>query len=168
MRINHLRDRKISSLLDGEVSQAEREDILGHIDQCQRCREKLLRWEHIEQYLRHNKREIAPPSFFEQKILAHVHREVTTAAASTVAPSTAMGSTMRPYLFGLKFRFATAGLVALGIFLGTLMGAKLTALLVSEKEEIDIIAVLSSQDASSPSITELGLDFINGNGGETS
>lgn len=163
MRIKHLRDRKISSLLDGEVSQAEREDILGHIDQCQRCREKLLRWEHIEQYLRHEERKIAPPSFFEQKVLAHVHREVTTAAAGTVA-----GSNMWPYLFGLKFRFATAMLVALGIFLGTLMGTKLTALLVNEKEDIDIIAVLSSQDASSPSITELGLDFINGNGGESS
>lgn len=163
MRIKHLRDRKISRLLDGEVSPAEREDILGHIDQCQRCREKLLEWEHIEQYLRHNEREIAPPSFLEQKILARVRREGANAAVRN-----ASGGTMRPYLFGLKFRFATAGIVALGIFLGTLMGAKLTTLMVSEKEDIDIIAVLSSQDAASPSITELGLDFINGNGGESS
>ncbi len=163
MRRKHVTDRKISSLLDGEVSQAEREDILGHIDQCQRCREKLLRWEHIEQYLRHEDRAIAPTSFFEQKILAHVHREVTTAAAGTAA-----GSNMWPYLFGLKFRLATAVLVAVGIFLGTLMGTRLTALLASEKEDIDIIAVLSSQEASSHSITELGLDFSNGNGGESS
>ena len=183
MRRKHVTDRKISSLLDGELSQAEHEAISRHIDQCQRCREKAVRWQRIDQYLMHHEREIAPPSFFEQKILAHVRREVTAAADNTVdntvAGSVAKGSNMRPYyLFGLNFRvegaapsalvFATAVLVAVGIFLGTLMGTKLTAFLASEKDDIDIMAVLSSQDTSSPSITELGLDFINGNGGESS
>jgi anti-sigma factor RsiW len=187
MRRKHVTDRKISSLLDGELSQAEREAISRHIDHCQRCREKAVRWQRIDQYLMHHEREIAPPSFFEQKILSHVHREVTAAADNTVdntmdntvAGSVAKGSNMRPYyLFGLNFCvegaapsalvFATAVLVAVGIFLGTLMGTKLTAFLASEKDDIDIMAVLSSQDTSSPSITELGLDFVNGNGGESS
>ena len=163
MRRKHITDRKISKMLDGELSQAEGEAILGHIEQCQGCREKLLCWEHTERYLRHEEREIAPPSFLEQKILACVHREASGPAAGAAA-----AGRVRHCLFSLKFRFATAGLVAAGIFLGTLMGAKLTTLLISEKEDIDIAAVLSSQDVSSPSITDLGIDFINGNGGESS
>jgi anti-sigma factor RsiW len=163
MRTQHVTDRKISRLLDGELSSAEHEAVCLHLDQCQVCREKVVHWQRIDQYLRHDERKIASPSFFEQKILAHVHREVATAAGYM-----ATGGNRRPYLYGLKFRFATAGLVALGIFLGTVMGTKLTAFLAREKEDIDIIAVLSSQDISSPSIIELGLDFINGNGGESS
>ncbi len=151
MRIKHVTDRKISALLDRELSPTESEAICGHIDQCQRCREKLLGWQRIEQYLRHHEREIAPPTFFEQKILAQVHREANTVA---------MRSNRQPWLLGLKSHFATAGLVALGIFLGTIMGAKLTAFLASERENVDLIAVLSAQDASFSSVTGVGLDFI--------
>ena len=113
MRAKHVTDRKISALLDRELSQAESEAVLGHIDQCPGCREKLLYWQHIEQFLghyeRHHEWDIAPPSFLEQKILARIHQEAADAAA--------MRSHRQPGLFGLKSRLVTAGLAALGIFL---------------------------------------------------
>ncbi|MEW5801150.1 MAG: hypothetical protein AB1847_03500 [bacterium] len=147
MRTKHIRDRKISALIDGELSIEESEALFGHITKCQRCKGKLLQWQRTEHYLKHGEREIVPPAFFEQKILSHVRQDAASGAKDAHQPS----------IFGLAFRFATAVLIALGIFLGTVMGAQLTAIWINEKEGVDLIAVLSSQDGASPAISEVGL-----------
>ncbi|MEW6378372.1 MAG: zf-HC2 domain-containing protein [bacterium] len=146
----HVRDQKISALIDGELSPEEREAIIRHIDQCQRCRGKLLKWQQVDHCLVHSERTISPPALLEHKILAHVQRQESSSAADSA-----------PFCkHGLNLRFAAACLVALGIFLGTLMGTKLTACLVREQEGIDLMAVLSPQEIYSPSLAEMNLESI--------
>lgn len=147
----HVRDQKISALIDGELPPKEREAIFRHIDQCQRCRGKLLHWQQVDLCLMHSERPVSPPALLERKILAHVQRRQEASRAAQSAPARTRG---------FHLRFAAACLVALGIFLGMLMGTKLTGFLVREQEGIDLMAVLSPQEIYSPSLAEMNFDNI--------
>ena len=151
MKEKHVGDHKISVWLDGELSPQESEAVSQHLGQCRECQSRLLDWQRIDHYLRSTGKEISTPPFLEQKILAHVKRKSAVTADRS-------RSWLSP--LGLRFRIATVGLAGLGIMLGIFMGVHLTPLLTKEREQIDIIAVLSSQDTHSPSITTIALDFI--------
>ncbi|MCL6584275.1 MAG: zf-HC2 domain-containing protein [bacterium] len=158
----HVKERKISALIDGELSPKEQEAIFRHIDQCQRCKDKLQQWRQVDYCLvRHYERPVPvmAPALLEQKIMAQIRRHQETKEAADCALSSSLSRSWRPYCLSLQVAAATC-LVTLGIVLGTLMGAKLTLCLVRKQEQIDLLAVLSPEEIYSTSFAEMSLEMI--------
>lgn len=149
MKKNHVKVQKISTFIDGELLPAEREKISQHLVYCRKCQKIFYNLRRIVHSLRQGEKEIRPPAFLDQKILANVRSKMEEQTNTFF-----WGRLVKP-----GFRFMTAGLLALGIFLGASMGTKLTPLLLGEREETDITSFLSFEENTS-SVADIALDFI--------
>jgi anti-sigma factor RsiW len=155
MRRDHLKAQKISRFVDGEGSPEERAIILQHLNQCQRCQKVLAAFRHLDHYLLHQKEERVDPALLDRRILAYVK--------SKVKSKVKIGACDQPgfCLLGRGFRTVTACLVALGIFLGVLLGSKLAPFLIQEGKGIEITTIFFPQEGASLLLfPEVAFDFI--------
>jgi anti-sigma factor RsiW len=151
MRRDHLKAQKISRFVDGEGSPEERAIILQHLNQCQRCQKVLAAFRHLDHYLLPQKEARVDPALLDRRILAYVKSKVKIGACDQP----------RFCLLSRGFRTVTACLVALGIFLGVLLGSKLAPLLIRDRKGIEITTIFFPQDdASLLLFPEVAFDFI--------
>ena len=154
MRRDHLKAQKISRLVDGEGSPEEREVILQHLNQCQRCQKVQAAFRHLDHYLLHQKEGRVDPALLDRRILAYVKSKVKSKVKT--------GACDQPgfCILGQGFRTVTACLVALGIFLGVLLGSKLAPFFFRDGKGIEITTVFYPQeDASLLLFPEVAFDY---------
>ncbi len=154
MTKGHIKEEKISALVDGEIKGQEAEELWEHLHQCSRCQGTLNKFQHLEQTLLVSQREeVSVHLFLDARILAYVKEKSNQTNQTTVSRHWSSGR--------LAFRFLTAGIFALGILLGVIMGTQMTQVLMREGQEIDISFVLSSEETTPASyFTDLALDFF--------